>query len=266
MNEQHRAAGDTPGPTPSDAELAARITRALHARVVAEQPDAAVVAARLRVQAAGRGAQPAPARALHRGGRIAVAGLVTGTLAVAGAGAAAAANPYSDVARAVEGAARAVGIDWSVMPDGYTRDQYEAFWDAYGVEDAAALSNLWQTDVIEAKARAGQMLLDGEAPPVDLAHRPGSLAPGTTVPGADRAPSLPPDPADVFWDAGYTLEDADALGALWGTDTTETKARAAELLLAGEPLPVPPSGVVGGTDTEEEPVVPVPPGGPAPRR
>lgn len=243
---QHPAAGEEPTPVPpGDDEIAARITRALHARAAAEHPDLDGVAARLRAEAARRDATPAPVVALRRGGRIAAAGVVTGALALAGAGAAAAANPYSPVARVVEGAVQAVGIDWSVMPDGYTRAQYEAFWGTYDVEDVETLSDLWQTDPIEAKARAGQMLLDGEVPPVDVADAPGALAPGAAVPGADRAPSLPPDPADVFWEAGYTLEDAHALGALWGTDTTETKARAAELLRIGTPLPVEPSGAPG---------------------
>lgn len=238
MSQQHRAADDEPAASPAgDDELAARIARALRTRAAAQHPDLDAVAARLRTEAARRGAAPAPVVALRRGGKIAAAGVVTGALAIAGAGAAAAANPYSPVARVVEGAAQAVGIDWSVMPDGYTREQYEAFWDTYDVEDVEALSDLWQTDPIEAKARAGQMLLDGEVPPVDLAR-----APGATVPGAEPAATGAPHPADVFWGAGYTAEDADALGALWGTDVIETKARAAELLLAGEPLPVPPSG------------------------
>ncbi|QGQ18247.1 hypothetical protein GC089_01910 [Cellulomonas sp. JZ18] len=241
MSQQHRAAGDPHEPVPSpstDDELAARITRALHTRAAAEHPDLAGVAARLRAEAVRRGGRPAPALALRRGGAIAAAGVVTGALAFAGAGAAAAANPYSSVARVVEGAAQAVGIEWSAMPDGYTREQYEAFWGTYDVEDVEALSDLWQTDPIEAKARAGQMLLDGEVPPVDLAR---AAVPGTPAPGAPT-PAGPPAPEDVFWEAGYSLVDAEALGALWGTDTAETKARAADLLRAGKPLPLPPSG------------------------
>ena len=41
--------------------------------------------------------------------------------------------------------AHAVGIEWSAMPAGYTREQYEAFWATYTVEDMEALSALWST-------------------------------------------------------------------------------------------------------------------------
>lgn len=59
------------------------------------------------------------------------------------------------------------GTDWSSLPDGYTREQYEAFWGAgYTVEDLAALCDLWQTNEIEAKSAAGQMILDGQTVPV----------------------------------------------------------------------------------------------------
>lgn len=64
------------------------------------------------------------------------------------------------------------GTDWSTLPDGYTREQYEAFWGAgYTAQDLAALSALWQTDAIQTKSTAGQMILDGQTVPV---------APGST--------------------------------------------------------------------------------------
>ena len=56
--------------------------------------------------------------------------------------------------------------------NGYTEEQYEAFWGAgYTWDDALALDELWQGDVIEAKSAAGQMIIDGEQVPV---------APGST--------------------------------------------------------------------------------------
>lgn len=59
------------------------------------------------------------------------------------------------------------GTDWSTLPDGYTREQYEAFWGAgYTVADLDALSALWQTDAIQTKSTAGQMILDGQTVPV----------------------------------------------------------------------------------------------------
>lgn len=59
------------------------------------------------------------------------------------------------------------GTDWSSLPDGYTREQYEAFWGAgYTVADLDALSALWQTEAIQTKSTAGQMILDGQTVPV----------------------------------------------------------------------------------------------------
>lgn len=53
---------------------------------------------------------------------------------------------------------------------------WEAFTGAgYTYDDAVALAELWSTDSIDAKARAGQALLDGEDLPV---------APGSSVPAA----------------------------------------------------------------------------------
>ena len=43
---------------------------------------------------------------------------------------------------------------------------------------------------------------------------------------------------DAFWAAGYTSEDVATLGELWHTDPFETKAKAGQLLLDGQPLPL----------------------------
>ncbi|SFJ68324.1 hypothetical protein [Cellulomonas sp. KH9] len=254
MSEQHR--GDPPPFPATDDELAARITRTLHARAAAQQPRLDDAAARLR--AAAQAAEPAPVRALHRGGKILAAGLVTGTLAVAGAGAAAAANPYSNVARAVEGAAQAVGIEWSPMPPGYTRAQYEAFWGSYDVDDAAVLSELWGTEMIETKARAGQLLLDGEPLPVE---------PGVHSPG-DVAAHEQEEALDAFWAAGYTGGDLRLLMALWEQDdVSEAKVHAGRLLLSGSELPVRPSGEASSATPAGRPdATSLPPAVPAPAR
>lgn len=239
-----------PSPLPpahlSEEELAARITRALRSREAA-RPEAAFVAARLRAEAARRGAAPS---GLRRGGKIVVTGVVTSALAVAGAGAAAAAAPYSQVARVVESAAQAIGLDWSPMPDGYTRAQYDAFWDAgYTIDDVHALQNLWHTDTIGTKARAGQMLLDGQKVPVE----PGSTPVGEPEP-VDPAPTLDPQleaELQAFWAAGYTSADVAALVSLWNTDELAAKARAGELLLDGEKPPILPSGAAVGDDVTD---------------
>ncbi|KQR17576.1 hypothetical protein [Cellulomonas sp. Leaf334] len=210
-----------------DDELVARITRALHSRD-ADQPDPAVVASRLQ-EALAHEPEATVTTLVRRGAKVAVAGAVISTLAVGGAGAAAAANPYSEVARVVEGVAQTVGLEWSAMPDGYTREQYEAFWGAgYTIDDAWALADLWNLDVTATKAQAGQLLLDGQTPPV---------APGGTVPEV-----LAPDPQqeayDAFWAAGHTEQDLAELVELWHTDSAEAKARAGRMVLDGEPLPL----------------------------
>jgi len=225
MNDHRPTEGDLPGAAELT-ELTERVARALRSRE-ADQPDPAVVAARIEARLA---QQPSTVATLtRRGAKVVATGVVTGALAVAGAGAAAAAHPYSTVARTVEGVAHAVGIEWSAMPDGYTREQYEAFWAAYSVEDMEALSALWSTDPVQTKARAGQMLLDGLTPPV---------APSAVV---GVQPDDQQDLYDAFWDAGYTGEDLDALAALWSSDPFEAKARAGQMLLDGEQVPVAPS-------------------------
>ena len=223
MSQYRRTAG-TPG-VPQDDELAARIASAVERRV-AGAPDPADVATAVEDVLAGR--RPPRSVAVRRGGQIAAAGVVTGTLALAAGSAAAASNPYSPVAAAVESAAQTVGLDVSFMPEGYTREQYEAYTTSdYTMADQEALGRIWRIDGTELKARIGQAILDGEQLPV---------AAGTTP--------QPPGVAelDAYWDAGYNAEEAAALGALWGTETRETKIRAGRAILDGQPLPVPPSG------------------------
>lgn len=164
--------------------------------------------------------------------RLVAIGLAATTLCVTGAGLAAAANPETRFARAVEGAADLVGIDWSAMPENYTQGQYEAFWGAgYGGQDVEELNALWGTADTETKARAGQLLLDGQPVPVAPS--------GTEEPDVGL---VTVEQSDALFGAGYGGEDVDELAALWGTDFLETKARAGQLLLDGQPLPIEPSG------------------------
>jgi hypothetical protein len=225
-----RRPGDDPRPAdarrPGD-DLEDLVARALRSREPAGTAAADRVAAHLDDVVT-----LAPVTPLtRRGTRVAAVAVVSSALAVTGAGAAAAAaasaNPYSGFAVAVEGVAQAVGLEWSAMPEGFTREQYTAFWDAgYTSEDVEALSDLWQSDATTAKARAGQLLLDGDPVPV---------APGS------HAESGPDDAAlDAFWDAGYTFEDAQALAELWQVDTGDAKARAGQLLLSDDDVPVAP--------------------------
>ena len=117
--------------------------------------------------------------------------------------------------------------------DEYTQERSDAFWAAgYYMEDANALADLWQVPLLEAKGRAGQLLLDGQPVPV---------APGSSLDLTD------PDTvamlaAEAYWDAGYTGEDGEKLAALWHVDVFEAKTTAGQMLVAGQTLPVPPSG------------------------
>lgn len=124
-------------------------------------------------------------------------------------------------------------VDALAGADEYTQERSDAFWGAgYWMEDADALAELWHVGLLEAKGRAGQMLLDGQPVPV---------APGSSVDMTD------PDviatlQARAFWDAGYTGDDGAALAALWHVDVGEAKATAGQMLRDGQPLPIGPSG------------------------
>ena len=50
---------------------------------------------------------------------------------------------------------------------GGTQAEYDTFWGAgYNQESLAKLSELWKTDPLETKARAGRLILEGKMPPV----------------------------------------------------------------------------------------------------
>lgn len=160
--------------------------------------------------------------------RLTAIGVVATTLCVGSAGFVAAANPASAFGQAVGTAVHAAGVDWSDMPEGYTQAQYEAFWAAeYSGEDLVELQALWSLDETETKSRAGQAILDGEPLPF--------------APGTHTTPELPADEqaaTAAFLDAGYTSEDVEELSALWDTEFVETKARAGQMLLDGDELPL----------------------------
>lgn len=211
----------TDGPEPLDLEQ--QIARALHSRATTP-PDADVVAAHIETRLAAM-ADGAPTGAVRRGGRLVATGLVASTIAVGAAGAAAATNPYSGVARAVETVAQSVGIEWSAMPDNYSREQHEAFWDSgYDFDDALLLADQWQVDMTETKARLGQLALDGEP-----------------LPEPEPLPDTPENRGltarEAFWDAGYDASDAEVLVELWNVDYLEVKTRVGQMILDGQPLP-----------------------------
>jgi hypothetical protein len=192
-------------------------------------------------------AQRAPQGRASRRRAIGV-GAVAGGLLLVGAGgavAAVAAVAPGAVSGVVSTVADAVGIDWSAMPAGYTKEQYEAFWGAgYSPEDVEALNALWHTDSTQTKARAGQLILDHQKVPV-APHPVVESAPTETgPPAADATPlgAYTDAQREAFWGAGYTVEDLTALNALWHTDSITTKARAGQLILDHQKVPVAPHG------------------------
>ncbi|WP_419703411.1 hypothetical protein [Promicromonospora sp. NFX87] len=233
MTKDRPAGTPAPGPRPGGSGRHDDLTELVAAALRSREPDAAATAATAQriaaqVEAAdGRSGVVTPFA--RRAGTIAVTGVIASALGVVGAGAAAAANPFSGFAVAVDGVAQAVGVEWSAMPDGYTREQHDAFWGAeYSAGDLEELCELWNVEALEAKARAGQMILDGETLPV---------APGTSAP--EDPPYLRLDAQEALLEAGVTYEDAEQLAELWQVDPVEAKVRAGDMLLRGEELPLP---------------------------
>ena len=247
MNENRRASED---------QLTERIARAFASRESAE-PDATFVASRIEAQLAARAPQPSSGKSFARhGGRILAAGVVTSALAVAGAGAAAAANPYSELARGVESLAQAIGVDWSAMPEGYTREQYDAFWGAnHTADDVLRLSALWHSDATATKARAGQMILDGQPLPTATSADPVAADPVTPAPVTPVPTTPAPDLVytqehfEALEAAGYSFLDEMMLSELWAVEVGQAKARAGQMLLDGQVLPILP----GAGDVLAEP-------------
>lgn len=146
------------------------------------------------------------------------------------AGDAAPSAPVTDVPAATEDP---TAPDVLAGADEYTQERADAFWGAgYHLEDAVALAELWDVEVLEAKGLAGQLLLDGQPVPV---------APGSSLDLTDPETIAQLEMA-AYWDAGYTGDDGAVLAALWDVDVLEAKATAGRMLRAGQPLPVDPSG------------------------
>ncbi|QGQ20739.1 hypothetical protein GC089_18015 [Cellulomonas sp. JZ18] len=171
--------------------------------------------------------------------RAAAVGLVAVTLTVGAAGLSDALTTDDRPSAGAAAGDGAAGTDAPATADTlaaaeeYTQERADAFWGAdYVLEDAFALAELWDVDVLEAKARAGQMLLDGQPVPI---------APGSSLDLTDPE-TVAQLELVAFWDAGYTSDDGAALAALWDVDVTEAKATAGRMLREGQPLPIGPSG------------------------
>jgi hypothetical protein len=173
-----------------------------------------------------------------RSGRLAAVAIAAAGLTVVCAGVATAGAPLSP-SPTPNPVTQKADTDWSKMPKGYTQAEYEAFWGAgYSAEDVAKLNDLWHSDSIQTKARAGQMILDGDTLPV-------APSPTASQPSADDL-STPKDgdqaKYEAFWNAGYTDANLTKLNDLWKSGSFDTKARAGKMILEGKKLPVAPSG------------------------
>jgi hypothetical protein len=159
----------------------------------------------------------------QRAARIVTATVVAGGIALVGG--TAYANNTEEKPQSVPVAAPAETVD----PAAAALDAY--FAAGYTYDDAVVLGGQWNLDPFETKAAAGEKLAAGETLPV---------APGSSAPQVDPVADGEMDAVDTFFAAGYTYDDAVALGELWNLDSWEAKIAGGEKLLAGEPLPVAP--------------------------
>jgi hypothetical protein len=126
------------------------------------------------------------------------------------------------------------------------QDRAAFFAAGYGYDDAVILGKMWgETDWFQVKADAGQKLLAGQTLPIkptgsaSAGESPDpTVASGSADAGAQADPGLA-----AYFAAGYTYDDAVALGNLWHeTDIAQIKSDAGQKLIAGQTLPIGPSG------------------------
>ncbi|WP_432545657.1 hypothetical protein [Kineococcus sp. SYSU DK004] len=168
--------------------------------------------------------------------------LVGGAVLAGGsAWAASAGTPATVPAPAVEPVAEPVAVDEAALG---------AFFAAgYTYDDAVALGEAWHVDSFEAKVAAGEVLLAGDELPI---------APGSAAPAPGSEPTGEHAAVDAFFSAGYTYDDAVALGAEWEVEPYEAKVAAGEVLLAGDELPFAPGSAApapGSPSLEESAAV-----------
>ncbi|WP_380159231.1 hypothetical protein [Kineococcus sp. R86509] len=174
----------------------------------------------------------------RRAARIVTATIVAGGIALAGGTAYANADP--EQAPAAPAAAPAVPVTHvdpvpapSTDPDQASREVF--FAAGYTYDDAVVLGAQWSQDPWEAKVTGGEKLTAGETLPIAPGSSPTAPSdPGTGV-GDDESAAV-----DAFFAAGYTYDDAVALGTVWNVDPWEAKVTGGGKLLAGETLPVAP--------------------------
>ncbi|WP_432543379.1 hypothetical protein [Kineococcus sp. SYSU DK002] len=178
----------------------------------------------------------------RRAARIVTATVVAGGIALAGGTAYADANSADEVppraasaaSEPVEPVEPATGfVDEPVDPDQASREVF--FAAGYTYDDAVVLGEQWAQDPWEAKVTGGEELAAGKTLPI----APGSSAPAPAVP-VSEVPAEESAAVDAFFAAGYTYDDAVALGAVWHVDPYEAKVTGGRELLTGGTLPVAP--------------------------
>ncbi len=182
---------------------------------------------------------PTPATAGRRVRALTTTLLVGGAVLAGGsAWAASAGTPATVPAPAVEPAGDVVA--GPVTVDDAALDAF--FGAGYTYDDAVALAAAWEVDSFEAKVLGGRDLLAGGSLPI----APGSAAPapGSALTGEDAA-------VDAFFTAGYTYDDAVALGAEWKVEPYEAKVAAGQVLLAGDEPPIAPGSAAPAPSLDE---------------
>lgn len=123
-----------------------------------------------------------------------------------------------------------------------------AFFNAgYTYDDALKLAQLWnEPDAYHAKITGGQKLLAGQTLPIKPGSTPSSIE--TTSPAGIADSAL-----TAYFNAGYDYNDAMQLAKLWNmTDPAAVKTAAGQKLLAGQTLPIKPSGTPVSTPSAQE--------------
>lgn len=114
----------------------------------------------------------------------------------------------------------------------------QAFFNAgYDYTDAETLGQMWhETDLSQVKVEAGQKLENGEPLPVQPSGKTNADTPDSPV-GSQQMSAV-----NVFFNAGYTYEDAVQLSQIWHTPSAyQAKVEAGQKLENGDQLPIQPS-------------------------
>lgn len=120
--------------------------------------------------------------------------------------------------------------DWN--PDADDLDAFAAYWEAgYGYNQLLALADYWDLSEFDAKVKAGTLVLGGRTGDLD------SILADAGVTEPDVYPEIPQSDlvaADAFFGAGYSYEQAVALGEVWGLDSWDAKIKAGTFVISGQ--------------------------------